>query len=353
MNRFLFSPEIRYRLARHFLFFWLTVLIFTLVLFARSGEGGFFNTFLKVTLNALFFFSYAYITIFVIIQEFALKNKIVGALLLLILTGIGLSAIKLICSGEIFYSSISPENIERTGIFNLRYIIVNTKDMSFIVALFCIVKYAKDFLYADSMRKELEIRNKEAQDKLLQSQFDPHFLFNTINNLYALSILDPGRTNNVIARIKRVLQYIVDDSQKKLVKVPDEMELLENYIQLEKLRYGKRLKVKTEIKGDFRNDKMPPMVFFVLVENCFVHGSSHDAGNPWISIQLAKDNEYLFFRAENSKPLSGGQNTNNNRGLSLPNLEKRLKLLYNNEYHLKVRDQENLFFVELKMKKIT
>ena len=106
--------------------------------------------------------------------------------MLFVLVGIGLSAIKLIVSDHMFYSSISPENIQRSGMMNLRSIIVNTKDMTFIVALFCILKYAKDYIYSEKIRKTLEIQNKKAQGKLLQSQFDQHFLFNTINNLYAL-----------------------------------------------------------------------------------------------------------------------------------------------------------------------
>ena len=185
-------------MLRHVLFFLVTVLVFTEILYLQNRAENFIETFWITLLNAIFFFSYAYLTIFLLIPEFLIKKKILLFIVLSILIGFGLSAIKLIASDQIFYSSISPENIERAGIMNLRFIVVNTKDMTFIVALFCIAKYVKDYLYAERLRKELEIQTKEAQRKLFQAQFVPHFLFNTINNLYALSLLNPLKTLNVI-----------------------------------------------------------------------------------------------------------------------------------------------------------
>ena len=175
------------------------------------------------------------------------------------------------------------------GYPNLRFIIVNTKDMTFIVALFCIAKYVKDYMYAERIWKILEMKNKEAQLKLYQSQFDPHFLFNTINNLYALSLLNPKKTKEVIERIKIVLKYITGDTQKEFVDLQHEILLVENYIQLEKLRYGKRLKVEFETEGNLLSQKIPPMILFYLVENCLKHGSSLDAGTPWICLLYTSD----------------------------------------------------------------
>jgi len=343
MNRFLFSQRVQYRLLRHLLFFCLATLLFTLIVLKQGGEKDFLRVLYTVFLNALVFFSYAYITIFLIIPEFILKNRLLSGMLIFILVGIGLSAIKLLGSGEIFYSSLAPENIEETGFFNLRYIIVNTKDMTFIVAGFCVAKYAKDYLYAEKIRRNLEERNKEAQNKLLQSQFNPHFLFNTINNLYALSLLDPGKTKEVIARFKKVLEYVTEKSQKRFVRVDDELVLLENYIQLEKMRYGDRLDVQLSASGDFKEELVPPLVFFVLVENCFEHGSSLDAGNPWIRIKLSKDKGKLEFITENSKPHNGSNGKSSREGISLTNLHKRLKLLYEDRYLLKIENSEDTF----------
>jgi two-component system, LytTR family, sensor kinase len=270
-----------------------------------------------------------------------------------LLVGIGLSAIKLVASDQIFYSSISPENIQRTGIMNLRFIVVNTKDMTFIVALFCIGKYAKDYLYTERLRKKLEIQNKAAQGKLLQVQFDPHFLFNTINNLYALSLLDTLKTTDVIERIKIVLNYIIDESQKNFVSLSDEVSLVDNYIQLEKLRYGKRLNIEYNKTGNLKAMKIPPMILFFLVENCFKHGSSLDAGTPWIKIDIEAGPEQIRLMVANSKPKSMIKTEmHENGGRGLQNLKRRLGLLYTKHgYSLKIENKEKSFTVNMELKK--
>jgi LytS/YehU family sensor histidine kinase len=315
-----------------------------------QNGNGFFEIFWVTLVNALFFFGYAYITIFLLIPEFLLKEKIIRFIILFILVGIALSALKLVVSDQIYYSSISPENLSEKGLFNLRFIVVNTKDMTFIVAMFCIAKYVKDYLYTNNLRKKLEIQSKHAQSKLLQSQFDPHFLFNTINNLYALSLLDPLKTQNVIARIKTVLKYIIDETQKDFVELNEEIVFIENYIQLEKLRYGKRLKVEFLVEGQVSYMKIPPMILFVLTENCFKHGSSLDAGTPWINIKIKTEPGAIKITTKNSKPKSLLLKEEND-GLGLKNLEKRLRIMYKKQgYNLEVNNSKNQFEVELELK---
>lgn len=354
MNRYLYDNTFRFRFFRHSLFFLITVLIFTLILFVQNGSESFLPTLWITTLNALFFFGYAYITIFLLIPEFLFTRKIVWFILLFILIGIALSAIKLLASDHIFYSSISPENIQRKGLMELRFIVVNTKDMTFIVALFCIAKYVKDYMYAEKIRAKLETENKSAQAKLIQSQFDPHFLFNTINNLYALSLLNPLKTREVIDRIKKVLQYIVNEIQKDFVDLNDEVLLVENYIRLEQLRYGKRLKVEYKVASDLAHKKIPPMVLFFLVENCFKHGSSLDAGTPWIKIDVGFKNGNILLFTENSKPKSVVHTLDQKRKkIDLVNLRKRLEIIYSKEgYKLNIENLENRFIVNLELIKV-
>jgi LytS/YehU family sensor histidine kinase len=265
------------------------------------------------------------------------------------LIGIAFSALKLVVSDQIFYSSISPENIESRGLFNLRFIAVNTKDMTFIVALFCIAKFIKDYVHAEEIRKLVTIQTKEAQRRLFQSQFDPHFMFNTINNLYAISLLNPAKTIEVIGRIKIVLKYIIDEIQKEYVDLSGEIELVRNYIQLEKLRYGDRLKVNLTINGDLKSRKIPPMVLFFLIENCFKHGSSLDAGSPWIKVEINSEPEKTMILVENSKP--DNKASKNKNDVQLKHLRKRLEIMYNTGgYKMKIWDSDNSFKVYLELK---
>jgi LytS/YehU family sensor histidine kinase len=221
--------------------------------------------------------------------------------------------------------------------------------MTFIVALFCIAKYIKDYLHAEEIRKLVILQTKEAQRKLFQSQFDPHFMFNTINNLYAISLLNPAKTADVLSRIKIVLNYIIEEIQKEFVELNGEIELVKNYIQLEGLRYGNRLKVNLNVEGNVKSYRIPPMILFFLIENCFRHGSSLDAGSPWINADIKTEPEKIIFEVENSKP--AGQPLKSKSNIQLKNLRKRLEIMYKpSGYKLEVSDNEQSFKVYLELK---
>lgn len=351
INRFFYDNRLLYRVFRHLMFFLVTVSVFSVIHYVQSSEILFVSSFSITMFNAIFFFGYAYITIFLLIPELLIKGRWIWFILLFSLVGIAISALKLVFSKDIYYAFIAPENIQRQGMVSLRFIFVNAKDMTFIVALFCIAKYLKDYLYIETARKKLERENREAQARLLQSQFDPHFLFNTINNLYALSLLNHEKTTEIIHRIKTVLEYIFEDSQKDLVPLDREIALTDNYIQLEKLRYGKRLNTVFSVRGDTSSVKIPPMSLFILVENCFKHGSSLDAGNPWIEIALSVEKGKLYFSSKNSKPetVIKKENTEYEKG-GLQNLRKRLDLIYSgNGYSMQIVDKRHTFCVTLEI----
>lgn len=353
MNRLLFDIKLKYRFFRHFIFFITVVFSFAIVLYTRKDDMSFVNVLFVTFTNSLFFLGYAYISIFLLIPEFLLKNKIGWFLLLFILVGFGLSALKIVISDEIFYSAISPENFTDKKMKSLHFILTNTKDMTFIVALFCVAKYAKDYIYNENLRRKLEKQNKEAQRRLLQSQFNPHFLFNTINNLYALSLLKPETTNEITERLQIVLGYIVEQSQRDFVSLEDEFFLVENYILLEKIRYGDRLKIDLKKEGELRSWNVPPMVLFFLVENCFKHGSSPDAKEPWIGIKVKATQQSIVFFVANSKPLDSVQKSNNGQDdKGLNNLRKRLDILYNKDgYKIEINDSIESYTIKLELTK--
>lgn len=349
MNKLLFDISGPYRTIRHLIFFIFTVLVFNTILTLQHPENSFYANLWITFLNALFFFGYAYITIFLLVPEYLIKRKVAWFITLFILIGVALSALKLVVSDQIYYASLAPENVDQKGLFELRYIVVNTKDMSFIVALFCIAKYVKDYVYVQGIKKQLEDENKQAQVKLIQSQFDPHFLFNTINNLYALSLLNPQKTFEVIGGIIKVLGFINTEIRKTSVLLNEEIELVENYVRLEKIRYGERLNVQLLVKDHDDHFPVPPMVLFYLVENCFRHGSSLDAGTPWIKITVEGDEEKVCLNTENSIPTKlPGQDEVEETQVDLINLRKRLNIMYQPDgFDLEVTRYEAEFAVKL------
>lgn len=172
------------------MFFAIVVLVFTLVLYSRKSDRNFLSQLNLTFINSLIFLGYGYLTIFILIPFILLRKKYALFGVLFVVLGVVLSAIKLSISDFIFYSAISPEFIGSKGMLSARFIVVNTKDMSFIVALFVIAKFSKDWLIAEKQHRILQKKHTDLNLKLLQSHFEPHFLFNTLNNLYALSITD-------------------------------------------------------------------------------------------------------------------------------------------------------------------
>lgn len=353
MNRYIFDIRLKYRIIRHLILFVGTVLLFAFILFLQGINKSFSDALVVTSINSVFFFGYAYIVLFLLIPEFLLKNKISWFLLLFLLVGTALSALKFAVSDEIFYASVSPENFQPGSLKGLRFMLINTKDMTFIVALFCVAKFTKDYIYTERQRKKLEVQNREARQRLLQSQLNPHFLFNTINNLYALSLLHPEKTAEFTERVQRILSYIVEQSRNDFVQLTEEIALAENYLSLEKLRYGKRLKAEITKKGELTVWKIPPMVLFVLIENFIKHGSSPDMGSPWLFISIESQAENLWIKAANSKPNNGRQfKDESNNGNGLQNLKNRLAILYPEKgYSIQIDDREKEFTILLQLKK--
>ena len=354
MNRLVFDIGFKYRLIRHLLLFLVTIAVFSVILFLQGSHKNFSESFIVTLINSFFFFGYAYIVLFLLIPEFLLKRKIFVFLWLFLIAGILLSTLKMAVSDEIYYSAINPENFEPGKMKGLRNILVNTKDMSFIVAFFCVAKFTKDYIYTENQREKLEIQNREARQRLLQSQLNPHFLYNTINNLYALSLLQPEKTAEITDRVQRILHYIIEKSRYNFVKLADEIALVENYISLEKLRYGDRLNVKIVLEGNTLEWKIPPMVLFFFAENCIKHGSSPDSGTPWITINIEARSENLLMTIENSKPPAVNQlNLSEGNRNGLQNLKKRLEILYpQSGYSLKIKENEKIFRIHLKLTKL-
>lgn len=353
MNRYIFDIRLKYRAIRHFVLFVTTVLLFSFVLFFQEESKSFKDALVVTLTNSVFFYGYAYIVLFLLIPEFLLKNKISWFLLLFLLVGTALSAFKFAVSDEIFYASIAPENFQPGSIKGLRFMLVNTKDMTFIVALFCVAKFTKDYVYTERQRQKLEIQNREARQRLLQSQLNPHFLFNTINNLYALSLLQPEKTAEITERVQRILRYIVEQSRHNFVKLTEEVALVENFLSLEKLRYGDRLKTEIFKKGDLSTWKIPPMVLFFLIENSIKHGSSPDIDKPWLFISIESQPGNLRIKASNSKPDNGRQyKVEAGNGNGLQNLENRLAILYPQKgYSIQIDDREKEFTILVQLKK--
>ncbi|XZC80932.1 sensor histidine kinase [Tenacibaculum sp. ZS6-P6] len=205
------------------------------------------------------------------------------------------------------------------------------------------------FLWYDKNLK-LSISNEQkkiAELNALKNQLNPHFLFNTLNNLYSLALEKSDKTPLVIEKLSDILDYILYRCNDKYVSLEKEIELIENYLALEKLRYGKRVEI-TFNKEISTSTKVAPLIFLTFIENAFKHGVKQELHQAKIIIELYANNDILKFKVENTKP--DAVLKSNQKKLGLINIRKQLDLLYTEDYDIKISDTPNLYSVTLLLK---
>jgi hypothetical protein len=198
----------------------------------------------------------------------------------------------------------------------------------------------REFLQAqqEKMRAELQ---------LLKAQVHPHFLFNTLNNIYSFSLDRSPKTPGLILKLSSLLSYMLYDCKAEEVRLEKEVEIMKNYIDLEKERYGDKIEISWNAEGDIRDNFISPLLMLPFLENAFKHGVSETRNHPFVDIHLSVSKRQLKFVVRNSTDGSQDQgNVKENIGLS--NLRRQLELLYT-DYELSVEQAESVFNAILKI----
>jgi len=197
---------------------------------------------------------------------------------------------------------------------------------------------------------KLNEQKKIAELTALKNQLNPHFLFNTLNNLYALTLDKSDKAPEVIEHLSDILDYILYRCNENYVSLHKEIELIENYLTLEKIRYGQRVAIKFDhqIKNEV---KIAPLLLLTFVENAFKHGVFQELGQAKIKIFITLKNTDIIFSIFNSKPnIPLEILPENDEHLGLKNIKKQLELLYPNSHDLKIIKKEESYSVILKLK---
>ncbi|CAM1360896.1 Histidine kinase [Tenacibaculum litopenaei] len=214
------------------------------------------------------------------------------------------------------------------------------------VVFFLLVKYFGE--YKKVKERDLELSKEKARNelKMLKAQLNPHFLFNTLNNIYTLALSNAPNTAESIGKLSEILDHVLYKCSGNWVLLSDELQLIANYISLERLRYDERLKIETseQLSGDV---EIPPLILLSLVENAFKHGAGEDSGAPSIHMHTEVGDDEFVFRIKNSIPL-GYQAKE--EGIGLTNITKQLDLVYAEAYELDITVDRSYFEVVLTVK---
>lgn len=194
-------------------------------------------------------------------------------------------------------------------------------------------------------QKIIDQRNLEQQMEYLKYQVNPHFFMNTLNNIHALVDIDPERAKTTIVELSKMMRHILYEGSKKLIPLTREVEFLNLYVQLMRLRYTRKVHINVDVPPQLPELKLPPLMLIIFVENAFKHGISYRE-ESFIDIKVRVENKRLLFSCCNSKPTQV-QRTNEKGGMGLQNVRQRLELLYDDDYTLDINDGEKTYEVKL------
>jgi two-component system LytT family sensor kinase len=211
------------------------------------------------------------------------------------------------------------------------------------IFLSTVLKFIRDWFLNEKIKSNLENEKLVSELAFLKSQINPHFLFNSLNNIYSLAYQKSAKTPEAVLKLSEIMRYMLYESNESKVSLDEEIRYLENYIELQKLRFKDKAHISFEIDGSTENLKITPLVLISFVENAFKHGIATDKEHP-ITIILNVTSDKLFFKVTNKK---NNQNKDETGGIGLQNVKRRLDLLYKGNYRLHIEDTETIYNCEL------
>lgn len=215
----------------------------------------------------------------------------------------------------------------------------------FFIILSTTSKFAVDWFINEKIRKNLENEKLSAELAFLRSQINPHFLFNSLNNIYSLAYQHSEKTSEAILKLSEIMRYMLQESNEPKVELSREIRYLENYIELQKLRFKGGPYVHMNVRGDDLKQYIAPLILIAFVENAFKHGVISDPFFP-VTIDIIVEKGRLTFFVRNKK---GIQNKDETSGIGLNNVKRRLDLLYSGNYELEVTEDNIMYNCKLNL----
>ena len=362
LRAFILSDNKWYRLGRHLFFWFLWGGYFTITRFFNPmvyQMTGKFPDFWKTVVETFFFLFpqvfIVYPALYFILPKFVFKQKYGRAFvwfLIFYFVGITVNASFLIFVPWAKMPWVPTANLFlTTTTFGQK---IYMAYLGSILGLLTAVALASSFkmfkhYYLKSLRnQELQKENSEAQLSLLLAQVQPHFMFNTLNNIYSQAQEESPKSAKMIMELSHILRYILDEGKKTLVPLENELQMVIDYLNLEKIRYDDKLDLHYSFPNNTGDIVIAPLLLLPLVENCFKHGASKMIDNPWINIKSELRDEVFTLKLMNSKKVTALLNQQR-RGTGIENVRRRLNLLYPGKHKLEINEEQDVFMVWLEI----
>lgn len=287
-----------------------------------------------------------YFNLFVLVPRYVLKKKYYQYTLGLLLSLIAVYLLKTGMTYFIISENIWPEANREYKPFEINHVVAVCIGELYVLAMASSVYLTLTWLRERDRNRALREEQFKIKLKYLKNQIQPHFFFNTLNNLYALSLESSDKVPDVIIKLSKLMEYVLYDiEESKFVPLINEIDYIQNYIEIEKLRF-ENVEVNINIESNIDEVTVPPLLFISLLENAFKHGG-YNNNKLKIKINCKIADGFLHFEILNNFVLS--QNITTQKGIGLTNTKKRLKLIFKNNYILEHKVKFNYYIILLKI----
>lgn len=340
-NDLIFSP--RYRVWRHILYWFIQINLWTIFWLIMSPlDTSYPRTLFNMLLWVPVFILFSYPLVYWAIPQLLLNGKIVQFFLLILAWGVvglflnaGFRTYLYVPLQEVLGFAYVPQK----GFQPHSYLCMTTSAASPMI-----IKFFKLWTLRQRNWMQAQQEKVTAEQQLLKAQVHPHFLFNTLNNIYSFSLENSPKTPDMLLKLSSLLGYMLNECKVTAVLLEKEIEIMKNFIDLERERYGNTIEIIWNVEGELENKTISPLLLLPFLENAFKHGVSEQIEKPWLKVNISIKGDLLHCKISNSKnefkPHSGN-------GIGIENVKKRLAFMYPDNHTLEMHDEKNFFAVSL------
>jgi sensor histidine kinase YesM len=359
---FIFSDEWKYRIRRH-LAFWLFWGVFQGFLYSFIASGSIIGYVKRLPLSMLESFIFltahmflAYSLMYFVIPRFLLKQKYwqtaVWTIICFLITALVSTLV-----AQFFIDPLRAYIIHDQNILNMYRVSSINLHLSLLAGLrggitvggiAAAIKLMKHWYIKEQRNLQLQKENVESQLQLLKAQVHPHFLFNTLNNIYSYTQTTSPTAAKMVSGLSDLLRFMLYEGDQRVVPLSRELKMVRDYINLEQIRYGNKLEIHLDLPEKTNDLYIAPLLLLPLVENCFKHGTSNMLEQPWINMQLTINKNEMRMKLINGK-MTDPDSKQKKHGIGIANVQKRLSLLYPGKHEFAITNDAEVFIVNLKI----
>ncbi len=343
----IFNTKVRQTIAlKYHILFWLSYFSFNVIRW-----GSYFNDFMYSLKTNLIEFPIhiiiVYFNVYYLIPKFVLRKKYwkyIGSIMIILVL------VYIVRTGLIYFlvsKTLSPELERPVKFLDINHFIVVALGELYAVTFVTAIKLLVDWTIEKRRNEDLAKLQMSTELKYLRTQIQPHFFFNTLNNLYALTLKKSDNAPRLVLKLSDIMQYVLYEVVSSKANLLQEINHINNFIDIERMRFKDRIEFDMDITGEIDSIQVPPLLFLSFVENCFKHGLN---GNDKVQVNMsfkALNNRYLEFNVSNN--FNPEKYIEENHGIGIANAKRRLQLLFSNNFILETKIKGNIYNLFLKI----